>query len=197
MNNSRNSPLRIAEVLFQDGEGRLGLTICPGKKDAGRGWDRDLEEDLAAIKRWGATTVVTLIEDHEFEMLGIQDLGAQVAVQGMMWHHLPIRDVDVPDQRFECAWTATGPELHHRINAGERVLIHCRGGLGRTGLIAARILVERGCPPRDAINRVRAVRPHAIETSAQESYVLNIADVVARINAPQFAKGEMVAEIPL
>jgi ADP-ribosyl-[dinitrogen reductase] hydrolase len=170
---SRDSPLGIAELLLGPGEGRLGLTICPGKKDRSRQWDRDLGEDLKVIRDWGATTVVTLIEDDEFRLLGIEDLGATVRRHGMAWVHLPIRDVDVPDDRFERAWAIDGPALHRRIDRGEGILIHCRGGLGRTGLVAGLILVERGVSPPEAIDRVRAARPHAIETWAQEGYVLN------------------------
>jgi len=170
--NSQSSPLQIAEVLLEPGEGILGLTQCPGKKDAGRDWDRDLKEDLRVIRGWGATTVVTLIEDHEFRMLGIETFEQDVRAFAMDWVHLPILDVSIPDHRFEKAWVLDGPRLHKRLDKGERILIHCRGGLGRTGLVAGRILVERGCDPRIAIQRVRAVRPHAIETSAQERYVL-------------------------
>ena len=170
--NSRNSPLQIAEILLGKDEGRLGLTLCPGKKDASRSWDRDLREDLRVIRVWGATTVVTLIEDHEFSLLGVENFASEIRSQGLDWIHLPIRDVDVPDKRFEAAWVVSGRLLHDRLGSGDRILIHCRGGLGRTGLVAGRILVERGCDPRTAINRVRAVRPHAIETAAQESYVL-------------------------
>lgn len=165
--------MRIAEISFGEGKGRLGLTICPGKKDPARGWNRDLAEDLAVVRQWGAKAVVTLIEDHEFALLAVPDLGERVAAMGMDWHHLPIRDVDVPDERFEDAWPVSGLAVQNCIDAGECVLIHCRGGIGRTGLVAARLLIERGCRPRDAINRVRAVRPGAIETSAQEAYVMN------------------------
>lgn len=169
---SQNSPLRIAEVLFGEKEGRLGLTLCPGKKDLPYKWNRDLGEDLRVVRHWGAGTVLTLIEDHEFELLQVPRLGEAVEGLGMRWIHLPIRDVNVPDHRFAAGWAAAGPEVHQRIRAGERVLIHCRGGIGRTGLVAALILVERGCDPRDAIHRVRAVRRGAIETTAQEQYVL-------------------------
>lgn len=170
---SQDSPLRIAEVPCGPGQGRLGLTLCPGKKDRSAGWDRDLGEDLRAIRDWGASTVVTLIETPEFRLLGIEDLGPEVERHGMDWVHLPIRDVDVPDERFERAWQVAGPVQHRRIDAGERLLIHCRGGLGRTGLVAALILIERGFGPSVAIDRVRAARPHAIETAAQEAYVLS------------------------
>lgn len=170
--NSDNSPLQIAEVVLGPGMGRLGLTLCPGKKNPGSNWNRDLGKDLQAIRNWGATTVLTLIEDHEFQMLGVQTIAQDVRALGMVWLHLPILDVSVPDHRFEDVWVLEGPTLHKRLDAGERILIHCRGGLGRTGLVAGRILVERGYDPKTAIQRVRAVRPHAIETSAQKRHVL-------------------------
>jgi len=104
-------------------------------------------------------------------MLGVKTLGRDVRALGMDWRHLPIVDVSIPDRRFEDAWLLDGPKLHARLDAGERILIHCRGGLGRTGLVAGRILVERGCDPQVAIRRIREVRPHAVETLAQERYV--------------------------
>ena len=45
---------------------------------------------------------------------------------------------------------------------------HCRGGLGRAGMISARLLVESGVEPEVAIAKVRAARPGAIETREQE-----------------------------
>jgi ADP-ribosyl-[dinitrogen reductase] hydrolase len=90
----------------------------------------------------------------------------------MAWYHLPIRDGDVPDAHFEQAWHRQGPELRQRLTAGERILIHCRAGLGRTGLVAVRLLIELGEEPRTALDRVRAARPGAVETPAQKCYVL-------------------------
>ena len=170
--NSETSPLQIAEVLLEQGEGNIGLTLCPGKKDVRRNWNRDLGADLRAIRTWGATTVVTLIEDREFRLLGIESLADDVCALGMSWVHLPIIDVSIPDSRFEDAWVMNGPKLHVRLDYGEKILIHCRGGLGRTGLVAGRILVERGYASQDAIQRIRSVRPHAIETLEQEHYVM-------------------------
>ena len=103
--NSENSPLHIAEVHLEQGGGSLGLTLCPGKKDASRSWNRNLGTDLQVIRAWGATTVVTLIEDHEFRLLGIQSLADDVRAMGMNWIHLPIVDVSIPESRFEDAWS--------------------------------------------------------------------------------------------
>ena len=60
--------------------------------------------------------------------------------------------------------------LHRRLD----VLVHCRGGLGRAGTIAARLLVELGMDPTKAIVSVRAARPDTIENCNQENYVKNI-----------------------
>ena len=172
---STSSPLQIAAIPVEPNDGSLGLTLCPGKKDPAAAWNRDLATDLDHIQAWGASTAVTLIEDHEFRLLDIEPLGRSVQDRGMARMHLPIRDVSVPDRRFEEAWKTQGKELHRRLDAGERILIHCRGGLGLTGLVAACLLVERGCQPSAAIRQVRAARPHAVETRAQEAYVERIA----------------------
>ena len=54
--------------------------------------------------------------------------------------------------------------------AGSNVLVHCKGGLGRAGVIACRLLIELGMKPSEAIVAVRNVRPGAIETAAQLDY---------------------------
>jgi ADP-ribosyl-[dinitrogen reductase] hydrolase len=82
--------------------------------------------------------------------------------------------VSIPDERFERAWDVAGEELRSILRTGSSVLVHCRGGLGRAGTIAARLLVELGTEPATAIANVRAVRPGAIETSDQERFVLDI-----------------------
>lgn len=174
---SETHPLEIAELPIRNGPGPaglLGLTFCPGKKGDsvhGAPWDRDLDVDLKAIRSWGAAIIITLMEQHELRELQVASLGQSVRAHGMEWWHLPIQDVDVPDRRFHDAWSDVGPKLHARLTAGQRILIHCRGGLGRTGVVAAQILVERGERPAAAICAVRRVRPNAIETGKQEDYV--------------------------
>jgi len=171
---SVSHPLAIAEVQFGEDSGRIGITFCPGKKQRGAftgDWNRDLGLDLAAIEGWGAAAVVTLIEAHEFEHLGVQHLGEAVRSHNMQWYHLPIRDVTVPGPTFEQAWQGAGKELRAILRAGFSVLVHCKGGLGRAGMIAARLLIELGMDQADAVKVVRRVRPGAIETSAQLDHV--------------------------
>ena len=174
---SENSPLRIDSIALPGKRGHIGMTFCPGKKDrgySGNTWDRDLDADLNVIKAWGANAVVTLLEEFELGMLGIPTLPSLLQERKIEWHHLPIRDVDVPDRHFEEKWWVSGQRLREILSDEGKVLLHCRGGIGRTGTIAARLLVEFGFKPSHAIELVRKTRPGTIETEAQEQYVLNL-----------------------
>ena len=171
---SRSHPLEIDE-LATPGGGRIGITFAPGKHQphaSSGAWARDLAADLDAVKSWGAQTVVTLIRPQELHDLKIPALGAEVARRGMAWRHLAIDDFGVPDQTFEAAWPDESLRLLTLLRAGGRVLVHCKGGLGRAGMVAARLLVELGATPADAIRAVRATRgADAIETPGQERWV--------------------------
>ena len=85
-------PLRIDDLPL--GNGRLGITFCPGKKGDsvfGAAWDRDLDLDMDAIKGWGANAVLSLIEDYEFEMLGVPKLGEAALLVAQPEHTFSIR----------------------------------------------------------------------------------------------------------
>ena len=170
---SETHPLRI-DVVDADGcGGVLGLTFCPGKvqPDAMNGpWARDLVKDLQAIRDWGASALVNLLEAHEMRELQVLQLAEAIGTS-LAYFHLPIWDADIPGLDFERSWKTVGAELRRRLLDEEKILIHCKGGLGRTGTVAARLLVELGLDPEEAIRRVRRARPGSIETQAQEDYV--------------------------
>ena len=170
---SLSHPLLIAMLAV--GPGAIGVTFCPGKQGDsvfGAPWARDLGLDLDVIQDWGATAVLTLVEDHELLKLKVPDFGERIRARGLQWYHRPIVDLSVPGPGFDAAWPATAAQLRQIVAGGGRVLVHCRGGLGRAGTIAACLLVELGVSPEEAVLRVRMVRPNAIETDAQKGYVL-------------------------
>jgi protein-tyrosine phosphatase len=170
---SDTHPLQIAAVDAGADRGKVGVTFAPGKNDrfaTGGPWARDLDKDLDAIVAWGARTIVTLLESHELAHLAITRLGMEVQGRGIEWLRLPIPDVSTPDPEFEAEWPAISDHRRSRLDAGENILIHCRGGLGRSGLIAARLLAESGVDAEEPVARVRAVRPGAIETWEQAQW---------------------------
>lgn len=174
---SLSDPLDIAEIGPGQARiaGSIGLTLCPGKHQphAQTGaWARDLTLDLDRIKQWGAAAVVSVIETHELATLGVARLGEEVRARGMQWFHLPVADYHVPADDFVKAWERARPTLLRLIADGKKILTHCKGGLGRTGTVAALLLIEAGhYPPDEAIAIVRRARPKAIETREQEGWL--------------------------
>jgi len=124
--------------------------------------------DHATLAAWAPDAVLTLLEPGT----RAEEVGATCAALGIAWHHLPIHDFNAPDAAFEAGWEQAGAVLRDHLRSGKRVLVHCLAGRGRSGTIAARLLVEVGAAsPDQAIASVRAVRPGAVETKAQEGHV--------------------------
>ena len=116
-------PLRIDPVDAGAGRGQIGITFTPGKHDQNAvsgSWARDLAHDKAVA-------VVTLLEPHELLQLLIPNLGVEVRRRAMVWLHLPIRDVSTPSVEFEAEWPAHSKKLRGLLDAGENVLVHCKG----------------------------------------------------------------------
>ena len=115
--------------------------------------------------------MVSLIEMHEFARLGVPEMAIQIRRRRLDWYHLPIRDMGVPDNDFVRAWVKFGAPISQCLQDGGKIVVHCAGGFGRTGTVVARILIDFGMPPAEAVETVRQARPGAIETTAQENHV--------------------------
>lgn len=173
---SLTSPLRIDTLQVGLGGGVLGMTLCPGRKgpsDQGSPWNRDLAQDLQAIAEWHALALISVMPERELRALGVPQLGQAAAEASLCWFCLPIAEGAPPDRHFEKAWKLIGPSICSALDHGGRMVIHCRGGLGRTGLVASLALIELGMEAFDAVMRVREARAGAVETAAQEQYILN------------------------
>jgi protein-tyrosine phosphatase/nicotinamidase-related amidase/aminoglycoside phosphotransferase (APT) family kinase protein len=154
------------------GPGRLGITVCPGRRDRGR----DLDADLAKLRSEGATRLLCLLSDSELNWAGVPDLGSRAQAAGLTYRRLPIPDQGTPDiaDAIELAqW------CRDATKRGETVVVTCMGGLGRSGTVAACSLVAAGAPPDGAIAAVRTARgPRALETVAQEDFVVTFATAI-------------------
>ncbi|AWB06347.1 phosphatase [Azospirillum humicireducens] len=177
---SATHPMEIVEVPVPGAAGHIGVTFCPGRKDrdpVSGGWNRDMAADLQAIRRWGANAIISLLTPRETRVLGVERLAHEAGLHGIDLFRCPIFDQHPPDEEFEKTWALAGPEVRHRLRCGERVLVHCRAGRGRSGMIAARLLVELGTLADDATRLVRAARPGALLNPQQVQHVLSIRPV--------------------
>jgi protein-tyrosine phosphatase len=147
------------------GAGALGLTLLPGRRDRGR----DLAVDVAAIRAAGVTDVVVLATDAELTHYGVGDLLDAYARAGLATLHAPILDGKVPPVETMRALVA---DVAGRVRDGKKVLVHCVGGLGRAGTVAACWLRSQGVDAEAAIRAVRAARSQrAVETAAQADMI--------------------------
>ena len=171
------SHLRIDSVPVPHNDGHLGLCACPGGRRArSPNYDpiNDLRNDVESIIQFGAAGVVTLVGKQELLSLGVESLPMHLEREGLWWKHLPITDMGVPNAEFEQQWDSHSADIRNTLKNGNNVLIHCWAGLGRTGTIAARLLIECGLEPAAAILRLRDARPGSIQTRKQEKYVLRV-----------------------
>lgn len=172
---SESHPIRVDFVTTEKLllPGRIGLTFAPGKKHLGMTghWDRELDTDLARLRaEYGTDLLVSLIEEHEFAALRIANLRERLPTHGieLLWY--PIRDVSVPTSMETFAEAVN--RIVDALGAGRTVVIHCMGGLGRTGLVAAACLMATTeLTPREAIEIVRRARAGTVQTREQERYV--------------------------
>jgi protein-tyrosine phosphatase len=173
---SATNPLRVDFIAPEelDLPGRIGMTFAPGKKQPGGAtacWNRDLDTDLRALRNEFKTDLlVSLIEEREFLDLKIPNLLDQVRLYGMEILWFPIPDQSVPEshERFDNLVR----QISERVREGKTVVIHCKGGLGRTGLVAAAVLLAiTKLSPEEAISTVRQARDGTIENRLQEDFV--------------------------
>lgn len=127
------------------------------------------DADFAKIKSWQPTIVLTLTGKEEFPTAG-KSLPLQFQDAGYDWLHIPIMDFGVPPHEDAQFWQSILEQLHKILSADGKVLIHCKGGNGRSGMILLKLLVMQGEDCKTALARLRAVRAGAVETDHQYSW---------------------------
>ncbi|WP_093090521.1 protein-tyrosine phosphatase family protein [Shimia aestuarii] len=151
----------IAEVTAANGV--LGICPLPGV-------DGDYERDFRMIEGWAPDFVISMTEPDEMRAVGAEALGSDLGALGITFHSLPICDFGAPGPDVQAAWPDVSKEARAILSGGGRVLVHCRGGCGRSGMILLRLMVEMDEVPEAALVRLRAQRPCAVETKAQMAW---------------------------
>ena len=147
--------MRLTIAELQVGKGVLG--ICPSPGRAGF-----YQADLEAIRHWHPSLVITFTTDEEIIRVAAT-LPQDLSGLGIQWLHLPIQDYGTPTT----GWPDISTVAHAVLNQSEKILLHCMGGCGRSGMAFLRLMIEQGEAPESALKRLRQVRPCAVETDAQ------------------------------
>lgn len=176
---SETHPITLSWILEHGGGGKLGLCFCPGKKvnRSGIQWERNLEMDLLRLKEeYRITTLACLLNTAELSCFNLRNYSSTVPSAGLDLLVFPIVEMAPPDSVSMTREFVQS--IVERLSKGENVAVHCRGGVGRAGVIAACVLLELGLAKsgKGAIEQVRKLRcRQAVESYRQEKFVFQFA----------------------
>lgn len=146
-------------------KGNLYVMPKPGKGDG------SVAEDIAALKAEGIHIVISLLQAEELTTEGLEQEAQLCEQSGLEYLNFPIVDHQVPEDRD----AAIGfiHSLKDELSDGKNIAIHCRGGVGRTGTLAAALMLACSLQPEDIFDRLRAARGKPMPaTDAQRAWVL-------------------------
>jgi len=142
--------------------GRLSTMARPRGDD----W---LDDEMVGLREAGVDVLVCLQSDVERRELGLLDEGPAAQRVGIEFRHFPIEDFSVPERS---AATPVVDSLVAALADGQNVAIHCRGGIGRSSLMAAAVLVRLGAAPDDAWDTISVARGMSVpETEEQRAWL--------------------------
>jgi len=153
------------------GNARIGRA-GPSPRPRGGEW---LEDELVNWSRAGVNAVFSLLTPEEEQDLDLAAEPSQAKALGLRFLSFPIQDRRTPDS--EAGLASALDELDNELTAGRNVVLHCRQGIGRTGLVAACLLIARGVGPEAAVRRLSAIRRVAVPETAEQRRWIDYASV--------------------
>jgi len=124
----------------------------------------DVQYDLEALQRVGITRLVSLTEQpfpaHELER------------HGMLGFWFPIEDMRAPGVEQAIGFCG---HIAQMCGSGEIVALHCKAGLGRTGMMLAAQLIYDGASALEALEAVRRIEPKYVQSDEQVKFLEDFA----------------------
>ena len=101
-----------------------------------------LEDEIIGLKNRGITCLISMLEYSEVWDLGLIEEEGYCEKWGVEYINFPIEDVNIP--RNEDKFIAFAKNIANRIIQKDRIVIHCRMGIGRASMMAAAIMIKLG-----------------------------------------------------
>jgi protein-tyrosine phosphatase len=129
-----------------------------------------LGDETAAWRAAGIDMVVSLLEAEEEAQLVLEGETAAAAASGIDFRAFPIPDRGVPASRESVAELAD--DIVDALDTGKNVAVHCRQGIGRSGMIVGGVLVAAGEDLARALRTIKESRGLDVpETEEQEQWL--------------------------
>ncbi|MDH5610413.1 MAG: dual specificity protein phosphatase family protein [Cyclobacteriaceae bacterium] len=130
----------------------------------------DLSKDTNLLKKHEIDTIVNL----RYSKLYYDELEPDFELV-----NFPITDMNIPLPRKALELVQI---MDEKINKGQKLLIHCKAGLGRTGLIAASYLIYKGMDAEESLRHIRTINPSYVQNKLQENFLMHFGQFVASLN---------------
>lgn len=129
-----------------------------------------IDDEFAAIAESGIDRIVSLLERSESYEVGLENEKDYTEKYGMEFISFPIKDRGMPQSMNE--FSSFTKNLYHDAVAGINTVIHCRAGIGRTGLVAAGVLLHCAFEPEAAFEHISKKRGVSVpDTSEQREWL--------------------------
>jgi len=152
----------MANNVYKIAQLRSGSLHIMAKPPAGAA----LESCLAELFAKGINRVVSLLEISEQTELELDQEPALTTKHNMEFVSYPITDMSLPVSVD--AYLAFTKRLYDECNAGLYTVVHCRAGIGRSGIIAAGVLLHDGYTPLDAFAHISTQRTVPVPDTQQQ-----------------------------
>jgi len=152
-------PIYLSELLGPDSKGELWLMPRPSPGE-------NLSDDLSWLHAQGVATLVSLLEVSEANEMNLELEGSIASSLGLTFLQLPIPDRGTP--RDATSFKQLVATLVAKLVQGEKIAVHCRAGIGRTGMVALAVLHSFGLTdPVAIVSQARRVQVPDTETQLQ------------------------------
>jgi protein-tyrosine phosphatase len=168
--------MNLDKIDIPEQDAGIILTAFPGRTVNDEFSTKKMRLILDHLEDQRCNHFISLVEDHEFGQYCSKSVFQnEISKRPLKWLHLPIADMDIPDTNLMNDLDKLRPNFLTSLSSGNSIAIHCKGGLGRSGTLAAMILFDLGFKPQEAIEHVRSFRTGAIETQEQENFIRSLA----------------------
>ena len=132
--------------------------------------DEQLDADMHALHEAGIDIIVSMLEPLEAVELGLEHEQRSALSAGIALISFPVPDHSIPQDLEK--FTALLSVLEQRMSAGRRIGVHCRGCIGRSGIVTASLLIRSGISHKPAWAQISAARGYPVpDTAEQKAWV--------------------------
>ncbi len=174
MSGRKKNEIMTTEIFWINEESMPEKSLGIMPRPRGKDW---LEDEIKWMEIKGLNFLVSLLEFGEIEELGLTEEASLCEKYNIDFINFPIQDVSLP--RSETDFLSLVETLNSKINDQQKIVIHCRMGIGRSSVLASAILIRRGVPKDLVFELISEFRTLSVpDTEEQKNWILALADKI-------------------